>query len=173
MIKWEEVKESKGGEKLPSGCYVGKVVGAIDYPDKEYIRLEFDIAEGDFAKHFEERGWNGRYWYASYKATALGMFKWMFLRLEESNPGWKFDGDEHNAGQFRGKLAGIVMRDEEYMDAASGEVKCSQKIAKIVAAQDVRNGTAKPMEKLLLNGGNEPTVSASYDDVPFGAPSWQ
>lgn len=173
MIKWEEVEESKTGERLPSGPYVGKVVGALDVPDKQYVRLEIDVAEGDYAKHFEERGWNGRYYYGSYKDTALGMFKAMFLRFEESNPGWKFDGDEHNAGQFRGLLVGIVLRDEEYEDRGTGEVKCSQKIGKLVAAQDVRNGSAKPMEKKLLNGSAQAVLkpdavpAAVYDDVPF------
>lgn len=171
MIKWEEVEESTGGEKLPSGCYVGKIVSAADYPAKEYLRLEIDIAEGEFAEHFAERRWNGRYWYASYKDSALGMFKAMFLRVEESNPGWKFDGDEHNAGQFRGKLVGIVLREEEY--EKDGEVKCSQKIGKLVAAQDVRNGDAKPMGKKLLDrsassgGGFSVAAPDAYDDVPF------
>ena len=168
MIKWEEVKESTGGEKLPSGCYVGKIVSAADY-----LRLEIDIAEGEFAEYFAERGWSGRFWYASYKEAALGMFKAMFLRIEESNPGWKFDGDEHDAGQFRGKLVGIVLREEEY--EKDGEVKCSQKIGRLVAAQDVRNGSAKPMEKKLLDRGSLSSLDAAdpYDDVPFGAPTWQ
>lgn len=173
MIKWEEVEESKGAERLPSGCYVGKVVGAVDFPDKQYIRLEIDIAEGDFAGYFEERGWNGRYYYGSYKESALGLFKSMFLRYEESNPGWKFDGDEHNAAQFRGRLVGIVLREEEY--EKDGEVKCSQRIGKLVAAQDVRNGSAKPMNKKLLNSGGSPSPTAGgpYDDIPFDAPTWQ
>ena len=174
MIKWEEVKESTGGEKLPNGCYVGKVVSAVDYPAKEYVRMEIDIAEGDFADHFAERGWSGRYWYASYKETALGMFKSMFLRFEESNPGWKFNGDEHDAGQFRGQIVGIVLREEEYEQ--NGEVKCSQKIGKLVAAQDVRNGSAKPMEKKTLDGGRasggfgavvDASTSADDEYIPF------
>lgn len=171
MIKWEEVKESNGGGKLPSGCYVGKIVSAVDYPAKEYLLLEIDIAEGEFAEHFAERGWSGRYWYASYKEAALGMFKSMFLRVEESNPGWKFDGDEHDAGQFRGKLVGIAVRDEEY--EKGGEVKRLQKIAKLVAAQDVRNGSAKPMEDKLLGAASQAPAGSAYDDVPFDAPTWQ
>lgn len=171
MIKWEEVKESTGGEKLPNGCYVGKIVSAVDYPSKEYVKMEIDIAEGDFADHFSERGWNGRFWYASYKESALGMFKSMFLRVEESNPGWKFNGDEHDAGQFRGKLVGIVLHDEEY--EKDGEVKISQKIGDLVAAQDVRNGSAKPMKDKLLSGKRDASPTAFYDDVPFDAPTWQ
>lgn len=170
-INWNEVKESQGGESLEPGCYVGRVVKARDFPDREYIRLEFDIAEGEHAGHFAERGWDGKFYYASYKETALGMFKAMFLRFEESTRAtWRFNGDEHDAAQFVGREVGIVLREEEYADRGTGEIKTGLKIAKIVAAQDVRNGDARPMPPKKLKPGDAPATAKAaddYSDVPF------
>ena len=50
IINWNEVKPSEGGTQRPqAGGYVCVITKAEDVPEKQYLLVEFDISEGDFA----------------------------------------------------------------------------------------------------------------------------
>jgi hypothetical protein len=176
--KWDavEVEENKY-EPITPGAYVAKIVSAEDVEDREYNLLLWDIAEGKFAGKFSDDFWVGKdyahNYYASYKETALGMYKAMFLKLQESNEGFVFDGDEHNAEQFVELEIGIVLREEAYV-TKSGEKRSNLKIGKLVPVADVRAGNVKPMPAKGLSKKDEELVASIdiqtsvYDeDMPF------
>ena len=47
--KWNDTKAS-GGEydKLPAGAYICVIKTVEDVPDKEYLKIEYDIADGKY-----------------------------------------------------------------------------------------------------------------------------
>lgn len=167
MTDWNKVEESKDAEQVPPGCYVVQIMSAKDDPKKEYNVFTWDIAEGEHAGNFAcgAPDWMHSL-YRSYKDSALGMYKAWFLRVEESNPGWKFNGDEHDAQQFVGKQVGFILREEEY-EKNNGDIGTRISVGKIVAAQDVRNGEAKPMPLKKLKTSGNASAASSGDDVPY------
>lgn len=92
-----EVKEAGSSERLGAGGYICKYTKVEDVADKNYLYMEYDIAEGNFANYYksleESFGfWGGRC-IRSYKETALPMFKRMCSAVTASNPGYLFDGN--------------------------------------------------------------------------------
>ena len=45
-INWNEVQEATDLKTLPVGAYVAGIVAAQDVPEKEYLNIYWDIAEG-------------------------------------------------------------------------------------------------------------------------------
>lgn len=173
VINWELIDESTDKERLPVGAYVVVITGAKDNPSREYIEFTYDIAEGPYKDHFSDDWGQSNPWahnfYRSYKETAFGMFKSFLKRLEESNPDfniaeWQATSDEQ---ALTGLLVGIVQQEEEY-EANDGSIKTRTNVAKIIKADDVRNGNFKLLDKKLLDGGSATTAKADvYDDIPF------
>ena len=50
-IDWKAVKATQEGEyrKVAPGAYLGRVTDMRDVPDKEYVTLVYDIADGEYA----------------------------------------------------------------------------------------------------------------------------
>ena len=48
---YNNIDPNEGGSfgNLPEGGYVCVITKVTDKPDKEYLEIEYDIAEGDFA----------------------------------------------------------------------------------------------------------------------------
>jgi hypothetical protein len=114
-INWNEVPDQVEFKKLVPGGYVAIITGVSDVPEKEYLKVEYDIAEGEFTNHyqalFEARDfWGGRF-IRSYKEKAQPMFKGFLTAIKNSNPGFVFKNDEN---ALIGKLVGIVLGEEEY-----------------------------------------------------------
>ena len=51
---WNLIEESTGGSKLPVGGYVIKILDVEDVPSREYLRITYDIAEGEHAGHYSD-----------------------------------------------------------------------------------------------------------------------
>jgi hypothetical protein len=178
---WESVDEAGEYRKLAPGCYVAKIIKAWDLPHKEYNQFLYDIQEGDSAFYFSDEFYFDKDWthqfFRSYKQRALSFYKSFFRAVEKSNPGGQFSGDEHDARQFQGKLVGIVLQEEEY-ESNLGDVRVRLSVAKTIDAAEVRNGSAKPLPRKLLEGSSTQgapstdnsalTVSVfDSDDIPF------
>lgn len=172
MINWDAIDEASNNEHVPAGAYVIYITNAEDKPSKEYNEFGWDIAEGPYKNNYATApDWMHRL-IRSYKEKALPMYKQFFRRVEDSNPGFRFDGNEHNPAQFVGKAFGVVLREEEY-EANDGTVKTRLSISKIGMADEARNGTLKPQPIKKLEGSSStfsPAAVADNDDVPF---SWQ
>ena len=49
-IDWNNVKEN--GSQLPAGGYVCGITSVEDVPEKEYLKFEFDVAEGEYKNYY-------------------------------------------------------------------------------------------------------------------------
>lgn len=170
--------------RLPNGGYICKITAAEDVADKEYIKIEFDIAAGEFKGYFSDLFtragfWGGRF-IRSYKDTATKFFNGFLTAVEKSNPGYTFDW---NAKSLVGKMVGIVLSEEEYVTNAC-EVKPKQVASQIRDIEVIRSGNFKvpDLKPLDANGkkrladlqakgyGGNPDKDGTIipsEDVPF------
>jgi len=193
---YDEATVSNGEtQRMPGGGYVCRVMAVrtsgtdsygreIDYVnDKKYVKLIWDVAEGDFANKFsddyfagEDKDYAHRF-YLSWKN--YGALKGTLQAFDESNPG--FDAyaaaDAQQWALFIDKYIGLVFGEEEYM-ANDGTIKTRLGLPRAKSVQDIRDGKYRvPPLKKLDGGGSESTQSAAgqdeqvpanvYDDVPF------
>lgn len=173
LINFDNIDEmTGGGDRLPAGAYVARITKVEDVPSKQYLWVEYDIAEGQYADHFAnvgDRPYLHRF-SRSYKDAAQGFFKAFLLRLTESNRG-RFDWQRWQAAcderQFVGLEVGIVCQ-EEYYTNEKGEDKTRMVVVDVIASQDVRNGDYKLPEPVDKRKKAEPAAPADpFGDVPF------
>lgn len=172
-INWNEVPDPVELPRLEPGGYICKITLATDEPKKEYLKLEYDIAEGEFKGHWNElyksKGFWGGTFFRSYKEKALSMFKGFLTAVKESNPGFVFENDEK---RLEGKLVGLVLGEEEYRknDGSDGT---RLYVAAIRSVDKIRKGDfVVPPKKLLQAGsGNSdgfyPVGNVDDSDIPF------
>ena len=184
---FDSIKPVKGGEpmgRVPAGGYVCRIIHAIDVPEKQYLRIELDISEGEhkgiYSDRFSKFGGNwGCVRICSYKEKALPMFKGFVTAVEESNDHYKFDFDEKT---LEGKYVGVLMGEEEYINS-DGEVKTNTKPQFFRSVQAIRSGDFQiPEPKRISQGsGSVPVINLSKptnvdinslptidpEDVPF------
>ena len=203
MADWFNVEEfnnatatSGGGDfkKLPAGGYVVAIQAVrtsgtdnygreIDYlADKQYIKLIYDISEGEFAGRYSDDYWSGEdkdYGHQIYLSWKnMGAFKGGVQAIEESNPGFDFMAAflAKNWSLLIGKKVGIVLGEEEYI-GNDGTMKIRFTFPRLKSAQDIRDGKFRvPKLKTLDRGSSTPadssgqdaqTAADPYDDIPF------
>lgn len=176
-INWDNVEEVKENSRITAGGYVIGIVKAEDVPEREYLRIDFDIAEGEFRGYFKDlkKRLNSETWpydgqfIRSYKGKAQGFFKAFLSAVEKSNSGYKFANDEKT---LRGKLLGVVLREEEYI-GNDGSVKSRLRVDTICSADDIRNGNFKVQEPKKLPEEEKPAAAPIVEaddfneDLPF------
>ena len=168
-IDWENVKANEDSERLPAGGYEVEIKAVKDEPSKEYLYIEYDIAEGDFRNYYkdlEERlGFWGGKMYRSYKESAQGMFKGFLNAVIESNKGFVWDDDEK---KLVGACVGLVLSEEEYI-GNDGSKKTRLYVSAVKPIADIRAGKFKVREKKLLK--EEPATAAdSFEAVNADSP---
>jgi len=168
---WRDAKVSTFGN-IPAGAYVCEIKNVTDVLDREYLLIEYDIAEGDYIGYFSERAERWGSWpsggkmYWSYKQSALGMFKARIQAVERSNAGYTFNDDENT---LVGKRVGLVLCEEEYRNN-NGDISTRIKADRAVPVEDVPK-TAAPAIKRLKEE-SKPPVSGFTEvdddgDLPF------
>lgn len=156
-IDMTNVKEAGEFPKLTTGGYVCRYTSVEDKADKEYLYMEFDIAEGEFKDYYKQMNENLKFWggkvIRSYKEAARPMFKRMCTAVTKSNPGFIFDGNTHaDERTLVGKMVGLVLAEEEY-PGNDGNVKTRLYVSAEKSVDDIRSGNFKvPTLKKL--GGN-------------------
>lgn len=169
---WNLIEESKTNTILEPGGYVCRITAVQDVPDREYLWIVYDVAEGPNAGIYSGLGigddWKHRFT-RSYKDTAEGMFKAFINRVQESNRGFVWNMQDEQ--QFVGKEIGLVFGKELYTND-KGEDKERTVVSYVCASQDIRNGDFK-VPAVKNSRTNVPSAPAGgyYDDLPFGAPS--
>ena len=170
LINWEEVEESKPSTMLEPGGYVCRIVAVEDVPSKEYLWIVYDVIEGERAGVYaglpKSDDWKHRFT-RSYKDTARGMFKAFVNRVEESNPGFKWDGSDER--QFVGKLVGLVFQKEKYTND-KGDDKERTVVVGVESADDIRKGgyyMPEPKDRRTKVESAAAAQSGPYDDIPF------
>lgn len=162
---WDSIEATGTRKRLGAGGYIAKLTMAQDFPEREYLRIEYDIADGEFSGYginsLERFGFNPLSFIRSYKPTATGMFKAFISAVEHSNRNF-FADVEHgfDERQLVGKLVGLVVGEEEYLkrDATIGT---RYVVAAVCSVDDIKAGRFTVPEKKKL-----PVTEAAHDWVP-------
>lgn len=121
-VDMTNVKEAGNFERPAAGPYICRITTVEDFPNKEYLKVTYDIDAGEFAGYYskmrEEHSdwkWAGAY-VKSYKTKALPMFKRFCSAVSKSNGNFVFDGNTVNSDEktLIGKRIGINFQEEEY-----------------------------------------------------------
>lgn len=143
----DEIKDL--GERLPVGGYVCKILSVEDDEKKMCLKIEYDIAEGDYKGFYEDWEWKPVF-FRSYKPAARPFFKALITAVENSNRGFSYkdrldyvEGKKHFDEQsLKGKIFGAVIAEEEY-ESNDGKVKTRTYIEKVHSAETIRSGKYK------------------------------
>lgn len=141
-INWNEVEAAKPGEfnKLPAGGYICQITAVEDEPKKEYLKLEFDIADGEYKGYYRALYDSKHFWAASfiksYKEKAQGFFKQMLDCFAASNRAFSFTDDER---VLTGKYIGLVLGYEEYI-GSDNKVKTRITVTDFKSAKQIKDG---------------------------------
>lgn len=121
-IDMTDVKEAGEFKRPEAGAYRCIITDVEDIKEKEYLKVFYDINDGEFKGYYTEMRdnhpdwtWAGAY-VKSYKPTALSLFKRFCSAVSKSNGNFVFDAGEVNAEEktLIGKELGLVFQEEEY-----------------------------------------------------------
>ena len=121
-IDMTNVKEAGDFTRPEAGAYICIITKVEDVSAKEYLKVTYDIAQGEFKGYYSEMRrshsdwlWAGAYT-KSYKPTAQPMFKRFCSAVSKSNGNYVFDAGVVNSDEktLVGKLIGLVFQEEEY-----------------------------------------------------------
>lgn len=164
---FESVKANEGGAfpRPEAGGYVVKIVHAEDVPDREYLKLEYDIAEGAFKGYYtdtmERAGFWGATLYRSYKKGTEDFFKGFVRAVEESNPGYCWDWDERT---LEGKLVGFVLGEEEYQKN-DGTIGTRLTVCQNMSCDSIRAGRFKTPAKKTIGRPQAAMQAGGFSDL--------
>lgn len=137
---FDKVSEVTERKSVPAGGYVCKVTAVEDVPDKEYLKVEFDIVEGEYANHgmemLERHGFNPLKMVKSYKESAKGFFKRFISSIERSNGGYTWNWDEYS---LIGKRFGAVLGEEQYRKS-NGDIGTRLYVDREMPVQRIKDG---------------------------------
>lgn len=168
-VDWNTVKEA--GDRPTPGAYIAKIVRVEDNEDKEYLRIEWDFAEGSYKGNNQETYDRAGFWpvalIRSYKAGALGFFKSFKTCVEESNPGYIFD-TAHPEG-LQGKRVGVVLGEEEYI-GNDGKKKTRLYVYQTRSIDAITSGDFAIPDLKRLKSSSPASGVSSYDPYPDDGP---
>ena len=177
VSNWSEVEEQGNNERklLPAGGYIGKILSVEDFPEKQYLKITWDISEGEYKGNgsscLERNGFLPKAFTftRSYKESALGFFKGFISSVEQSNPNYKWGWDEKT---LVGKTFGVILGEEEYRKR-DGNIGTRLVFSQARSADVIWGGnfSIPPLKKLAEDAPATPTWSAvtddGSDDLPF------
>lgn len=169
------------GRRPTAGQYILSIHNvelAKSKKNNRMLRLQFDIADGDFKYYYSELSISfKRNMYLKHQQlidgdNSLRYFKCLMKCIERSNTGFKWDWIET---KLVGKKVGAILRTEEYRDKKDGKIKPSLKIFGFINAYDVNKNEPAPPAKRLTEDNTYDEMSynsfsnESYDpdDLPF------
>lgn len=147
-VNWNDVQDDVR-RPVPGG-YAAKITRVEDNEEKEYLKIEWEFADGEFKGANRETFVAFDFWplafVCSYKEKALRFFKGFKTAVEESNPGYTFKNDPQS---LVGKFVGVVLGEEEYL-SKSGEKKTRLYVAEKRSGKAIRKGDFKIPEPKRL-----------------------
>lgn len=172
---WDSINEAGEVKSLPAGAYALKIRDVVNVPEREYLEVYFDIAEGPYKGYYtfleENTGKPGiGKTIRSYKNNALTFFKAFTESVNKSNPGYRWE-DSWDENTLKGKFCAGEFGEEEYVK--DGEVKVGVKLVNFRSLQALREGKCKIPERKLLPEDQKPvavndaTPDVNDDDLPF------
>lgn len=176
-IDMTNVKETGDFSRPAAGAYICTIRKVEDVSDKEYLKITYDITEGEFAGYYDSQRenhpdwtWAGAYC-RSYKEKALGMFKRFCSAVSKSNGNFVFDGGVVNADEktLAGKKIGIVLQEEEYY-GNDGEKRTRLIVNKEFPISEIGNQRTPHIKELkdtaeIANAGLD--AAGDSEEIPF------
>ena len=173
---WENIQESTSFKRLMPNGYICKILKVEDHPEKEYLKIYFDIVKGDdkgyFKKQYDgdtrkERKWpNAGTFIRSYKDSAASMFKGFTNAIEKSNKGYQWNFDEKT---LVNKVVGLIIADEQYQNQ-KGQVRVRNYVAAVRSVETIEKGEYEiPALKELTTTktttapANDPITDADFE----------
>lgn len=158
-------------KRLAPGAYLCKITDVEDVEDREYLKLSYDIAMGEFKDYYldkmEKYGFWGGTFVRSYKEKAIGFFKGFISAVEKSNPGYKWTWDEKS---LIGKYLCLVLGEEEYLKK-DNTVGTRLYVAKNLDKETFVKGNIKIPTLKVLPKESKPEFTEvpadDDDDLPF------
>lgn len=173
ISNYNEVQAAGEYGKLAPGGYVIRITKVEDNPQKEYLSVVFDIAEGPEAGRYKDEAPDNDYrhrFIRSYKEKALPMFKAFTVAVDECN-NTKFTeqiaASTFDERQLVGKILGVTLGYEEYATNA-GEIKERLALAYCMSADRIRRGDFKVPELKKYKGEEERKGSPVEGFTPLG-----
>lgn len=175
ISNFDKIQENGSFEKLPVGGYIVKILAVDDVPEKEYLKIFFDINEGEkkgfFTKAFKEdtraeKKWpNAGSFIRSYKEKALPMFKGFTNAIENSNKGYSWNFDEKS---LVNKVVGLVIGEEEYLNQ-KGQVRKRTYVSAVRSVDTIKKGDFTVPELKKLDATKASSSQTKQDDFvdPF------
>lgn len=167
---------------LPAGgykCLIKKVACEKTQAGKEYLKIAFDIADGEYKDFYKEKfandtrdinqkKWSGIWtiFVEGYEAgTTNPKFKGLITSVEASNDKFKFNFDEKT---LEGKKVGLVFREEDFL-GQDGQVHTAVKPF-FAVSYDKAEEAKIPNKKELSDNQYDQAFDAAADngdDLPF------
>ena len=172
---WDSIVESTSFKRLAPGGYIVKILNVEDNPNKEYLKISFDIVEGDekgyFKKQYdndkrETRKWpNAGSFIRSYKDSAASMFKGFVGAVERSNKGYMWNLEEKT---LVGKLVGLIIADEQYQNQ-KGQIRERNYVAAVRSVDIIKKGEfdVPPLKELDGSKVQQTTAKPAPVTDPF------
>jgi hypothetical protein len=165
------VPEQQEFVRMEPGGYICRVCKVDDVVAKEYLLIEYDIAEGQHKGRYTDLWADKGFWagklYRSYKQTALSQFKGFITAVANSNKGFAWNSDEQ---QLVNKLFGAVIAEEQYLKK-DGSVGTRLYVSDVRSVDKIKAGDFKtPPLKMLNNQGAKAAfggTEVNTDDLPF------
>lgn len=172
---WENIQDSTSFKRLTPNGYIVKILNVEDHPDKEYLKIYFDIVKGDdkgyFKKQYDgdtrkERKWpNAGAFIRSYKDSAASMFKGFINAIEKSNKGYQWNFDEKT---LVNKVVGLIIADEQYQNQ-KGQVRARNYVAAVRSVETIEKGEYEIPALKELTTTKATTTAPANDPIPdFG-----
>ena len=179
---YKDVEAASGGDfkKLPAGGYICEIKAVEDVPEKEYLRVVYDVATGEF-KGFYNDAWGQdhpfvhcMYW--SYKEANKKYFKANMAAVDKTNLtdfNEQLEGKTFDEKQLVGQRLGLVIGYEEYR-SDRGEIRQRTYVAAVRSGQAIGQGDFTVPELKRLEDKMPSTGSpvagfeqVNEEDLPF------
>lgn len=171
---WDDIEEATGGfDRPPAGGYLCTIVAVENIPDKQHVRLEWDIDEGDYQEIYRASSLaSGRhcpYDWRSYKEENLKYFKHFLSVLTKCNPG-KFEYKTWNGDEraFVGLQFGAVIGYRE--SAYNGKIYENEYINRLIDRETLARGDFKVPELKKLPDEKRPKQQEQAPAAPVTEP---
>ena len=162
----EGIQEFKPFAKVEAGGYVCGILAVEDFPEKEYLKITYDIIDGELKGHYsklnKEKGWALPTFFASYKDSAVSRFKGTITAVEKSNKGFVWKDEEKDLLK---KKIGLVLFEEEYIKK-DGSVGVAMKVGMAHSVEAIKSGDFEVPERKCV----AQSASSNVAD-PFAKPS--
>lgn len=172
-INWGTVEEAKDFPRVKPGGYICRICDVEDNEQQEYLKISYDIADGEFKGHYSNlkttMNYSLPFFIRSYKEKAMPFFKGMLTALECSNKGFVADKFNNQPETLVGAYIGLILGEEEYV-GSDGETKTSIRVQGIRSISSIKEGDFEipKLKKLKENVVQTPSWQPVQDEeLPF------